>query len=116
MGSPISAVVAWNFFEELALESAPSKPGLWKWYMDDTCCIPKKGDADRLLHLLNSIRLTIKFTMEVGLSPSRVTRKEDGKLDITVYHIQTHMNGTCTFGLTIQHMGSGVWVVLLNHH
>ena len=48
--------------------------------------------------LLNSIRPTIKFTMEVeegGSLPfldTRVTRKEDGKLDITVYHKQTHMD------------------------
>ena len=42
MGSSVSAVVAnlyMEFFEELALESAPSRPSLWKWYVDDTCCI-----------------------------------------------------------------------------
>lgn len=38
----ISAVVAnpyVEFFEELALESAPARPKLGKQYMDDTCCI-----------------------------------------------------------------------------
>ena len=64
MGSPVSAVVAnlyMDFFEELALESAPSRPRLWKRYVDDTCCILRKGDVDGL----NSIRPTIKFTMEL---------------------------------------------------
>ena len=58
MGSSVSAVVAnlyLEFFEELALESAPSMPRLWKWYVDDTCCILRKGDVEGLLHHLNSI-------------------------------------------------------------
>ena len=58
MGSPVSAVVAnlyMEFFEELALESAPSRPRLWKRYVDDTCCILRKGDVDGLLHHLNNM-------------------------------------------------------------
>ena len=75
-----------EFFEELALESAPSKPKLWKRYVDDTCCILRKDDVDELLRHLNSIRPTIEFTMGVeegGSLPfldTRVTRKENGKL------------------------------------
>ena len=79
-----------EFFKELALELAPSRPRLWKRYVDDTCCILRKGDVDGLLHHLNSIICpTIKFAMKVeegGSFPfldTRVTRKEDGKLDIT---------------------------------
>ena len=68
MGSAVSAVVTnphMEFFEELALESAPSRPRLWKWYVDDTCCILRTSDVDGLLDHLNSIRPTIKFTMEL---------------------------------------------------
>ena len=94
MGSPVSAVVAnlyMESFEELALESAPSRPRLWKRYVDDTCCILRTGDVDGLLNHLNSLRPTIKFTMELeeeGSLPfldTRVTRWTNGKLDITVY-------------------------------
>ena len=76
MGSPVYAVIAnlyMEFFEELALESAPSRPRSWKWYVDDTCCILKTGDVDGLLNHLNSLQPTIKFTMELeegGPSPS----------------------------------------------
>lgn len=45
MGSPVSALVAnlyTEFFEELILESAPVRP---KLYVDDTCCIVKKGTS-----------------------------------------------------------------------
>ena len=93
MDSPVSVVVSnlcMKFFEELGLDSAPSRPRLWKRYGHDTFCILRKGDMDGLLHHLNSIRPTIKFTADVeegGSLPfldTRVTRKEDGKLDVTV--------------------------------
>ena len=108
-----SPTYTWNYVEELALESAPSRPRLWKQYVDDTCCILRKGDVDGLLHHLNSIHPTI-FTMEVeeggGGSPSfPITRKEDGKLDITVYRKQMHMDryldflsNTCEEGLSLR--------------
>ena len=82
-----------EFFEELALESAPSRPRLWKRYMDDTCCILRKGDVDGLLNHLNRIRPNIKFTMELeeeGSLPFLDTRLANGKLDITVYRKKMH--------------------------
>ena len=33
-------------FEDLTLESAPSRPRLWKHYVDDTCCILRKREVD----------------------------------------------------------------------
>ena len=62
---------------------------------------PQKGDMYGLLHHLNNIYPTIKFTMKMaegGSSPfldTNITRKTKGKLDIT---------DTCTLGLTIKHM------------
>ena len=56
----------------------------------------KKGDVDELLIHLNSIRPSIKLTTELeegGSIPfldTRVTRKVDGKLDVTVYRKPTH--------------------------
>ena len=55
-----------------------------------------KGDVDGFLHHLNSIRPTQKFTIQVeegGSLPfldTKVSKKEDGKLDITVNHKLTH--------------------------
>ena len=100
MGSPVSAIVAnlyVEFFEELALESAPSRPRLWKRYVDDTCCILKTGDVDGLLNHLNSLRPTIKIHHGAGggggplpFLDTRVTSLTNEKLDITVYRKKTH--------------------------
>ena len=68
MGSPVTTAVAilyMEFFEELALKSAPVTPQLWKRDADDTCCIVKKGMVEALLGHLNSIRPSIKFMVEV---------------------------------------------------
>ena len=58
MGSPVSAVVAnlyMEFFEGVALNTAPVKLRLWKRYVDDTCCIVKKDMTEGLLDHLNSV-------------------------------------------------------------
>ena len=87
MGSPVSTVVAnlyMEFFEELALESAPARPRLWKWYVDDTCCIIKRDAMKPLLHYLNDVHPTIKFNMERekdGSLDTKLTQREDGTLN-----------------------------------
>ena len=86
--------------------------------MDDTYSILSIGDVDGPLHHLNNIYPTIKLTMEVeegGFLPSlirRLARKEDGKLDITVYSKQTH---TCLDGGQILSYSSLLYHCLLAH-
>ncbi len=89
MGSPVSAVVAnlyMKFVEEEALNSAPVKPVLWKRYVDDTS----------LLNHLNSVKPSIKFTMEsdedikLPLLDCLLKRESDGMLTSTVYRKPTH--------------------------
>ena len=61
MGSPVSAV---KFIEELTIESATSRPRIWKCYVGGTCCIMQRGAMEPLLHHLYDVRPT-KFTMEL---------------------------------------------------
>ena len=117
MGSPVSAVVAnlyMEIFEGLALNAAPVRPRIWKRYVDDTFSVMKKGDVDGLLNHLNSIRPSIKFTMELeedGSIPfldTRVTRKVEGKLDITVYRKPTHTDRYLHFSSHPTHVKKGL--------
>ena len=72
-----------EFFEELALETALTRPRLWKRYVDDTFCILRKGLTEELLHHLNWVRPTIKFTVE---------QEEDGTLlSLTCYSGEEEM-------------------------
>ena len=63
MGSPVSAVVAMDFFEKMAIDLSTVKPKLWKRFVDDILCILRKGEEDLLLTHINSLRDSIKFTM-----------------------------------------------------
>ena len=98
LGSPISAVVTnlyMEFFEELALETAPTRPRLWKRYVDDTFCILRKGSTKKLFCHLNGVRPTIKFTVEQEedrtlLFLNLLFRREDGNLDVSIYRKPTH--------------------------
>jgi len=49
MESPVSPVIAnlyMEVFEELAIESAPYKPKIWKRYVDDTFTILDRSNVD----------------------------------------------------------------------
>ena len=98
MGSPVSAVVAnlyMEFFEEVALETVPR---LWKRYVDDTFCILRKDLTEKLLHHLNRVRPTIKFTVKqekdraLSFLDMLLRRREDGSLDVSFYRKPTYTN------------------------
>ena len=75
---------------------APTRHRLWKRYVDDTFCILRKGSTKELLHHLNGVRPTIKFTVEQeedGTLPflnTLLRRRRDGSLDVSVYRKPTH--------------------------
>ena len=97
MGSPVSAVIAnlyMETFEEQAIESAPSKPKIWKRYVDDTLTILDRDRVDSFLQHLNSQQPTIRFTMEtendnkIAFLDASVSREPDGRLTTSVYRNQ----------------------------
>ena len=101
MGSPVSAVIAnlyMETFEEQAIESAPSKPKIWKCYVDDTFTILDRDRVDSFLQHLNSQQPTIRFTMETEndnkttFLAMSVSREPDGRLTTSVYRNPTHTN------------------------
>ena len=109
MGPPVSPVVAnpyMEFFEELALDTAPVKHGLWNRYVDDICIV-KKGTTEGLLDHLNSVRPSIQLTVEAekdGMLPfldTLLCKWEDGSLDVTVYRKPTHTD--CYLGFQSHH-------------
>ena len=83
MGTKMAPAYA-NLFmaelEEKLLENYPTKPILWKRYINDVLCIwpGKQEDLDTFVQYLNRSHQTIKFTYES--SPSNVDF-----LDITIY-------------------------------
>ena len=99
MGSAVSAVIAnlyMETFEEQAIESASSKPKIWKRYVDDTFTILDRGRVDSFLKHLNSQQSTIRFTMEtendnkIAFLDASVSRQPDGRLTTSVYRKPTH--------------------------
>ena len=95
MGYPVSPVVAniyMEMFEEMALSTAEEK-------LEDTwmtpACVMKKEQVNNLLEHLNKQHHTMKFTMEkenrsLPFLDTLLRRREDGRLDISVYRKPTH--------------------------
>ena len=76
-------------------------PWIWKRYnvyVDDTFCEIEEEHVNSLLDHLNKQRHTIKFTMKKEENRSLpfldklLKRREDGRLDISVYRKPTHTN------------------------
>jgi hypothetical protein len=73
MGNSLSPVVSSVFmehFEHIALDTSEHTPAKWRRYVDDTSMVWPQGPArlELFLHHLNSLRPTIKFTMEVEVN------------------------------------------------
>ncbi|XP_022104795.1 uncharacterized protein LOC110986850 [Acanthaster planci] len=108
MGSPVSAVIA-NLYmeasEEEALQSCPPdcRPTVWKRYVDDTFVIAPRDIASHLLNHLNSLKPSIRFTIEneqdssIAFLDTMVHREPDGSLTGTVYRKPTHTDQYLAF-------------------
>lgn len=103
MGSNLGCVAAniyMRFFEDLALRSAPlagaPSPLLWIRYVDDALCMFRcDDDFDRFLVLLNSLRDSITFTLEME-SEGRLSfldiliRRDSSEIKLGIYRKPTH--------------------------
>ena len=98
MGSPVSPVVA-NLYmeaiEEMAINTTPVPPKVWKRYVDDSFCIIKRNAVDSFHNTLNSIDQHISFAIEeennnqIAFLDALVTRKDNVPI-VDVYRKPTH--------------------------
>ena len=100
MGSPVSPVVAnlcMEAIEDMAINTTPVPPKVWKRYVDDSFCIIKRNAVDSFHNSLNGIDQHISFTIEeennnqIAFLDTLVTRK-DNTLIVEVYRKPTHTN------------------------
>jgi hypothetical protein len=100
MRNPLSPVVSNIFmehFEEIELDTADHKPAKWLRYGDNTFVVWPHGPArlQKFLHRLNSLRPTIKFTMEMEVNNTLplldvLVMKRDPNLAWKVYRKPPH--------------------------
>ena len=70
MGSPVSPVVAnlcMEVIEEMAINTTPVPPKVWKRYVDDSFCIIKRNAVGSFHNSLNAIDQHISFTIRKTL-------------------------------------------------
>ncbi len=98
MGSPVSPLVAnlcMEAIEEMAINTTPVPPKVWKRYVDDSFCILKRNAVGSFHNSLNAIDQHISFTIEeennnqIAFLDTLVTRK-DNNLIVEVYRKPTH--------------------------
>ena len=99
MGSAISPLIANLFMEEFevnALSTAPI-PHLWLRFVDDTLVICKAKYRTQLLHHINSLDLSMQFTVEqpgtdgsIPFFDTKVTPGPNNTIHTTVYRKPTH--------------------------
>ena len=106
MGSPVSPIVCnlyMEYFEELALSTAPHPPLWWFRFVDDTHSKNKKAHTQEFIKHLNSVDSDIQFTNEPetdGKLPfldSLTVRQPDGSLKFMVFRKSTHTDQYLNF-------------------
>ena len=94
--SPVVANIYMEMFEEMVLGISQQPPRIWKRYVDDTFCAMDGRHVNGFLEHINSQYPSIKFIMErendmsLPFLDTLLTRKENGKLDMSVYRKPTH--------------------------
>lgn len=97
MGSPVLSVIADFYMEEFekhVLDIAPSKPSLYKCYIDNSFLIWSHG-RDKLIEFvtfLDTFNDNIRLTMEVENKGRLIMKKPDGILGHTIFRKATHTN------------------------
>ena len=92
-----------EFFEPVALASAPNKPLVWYRYVDDTFVVIKTAFVDEFTDHVNRQDKNNKFTREEevdGQLPfldTLISRKPDGSLKVKVYRKKTHTDQYLNF-------------------
>ncbi len=101
--SPLTANIFMEAFEEEAINTSPVNVNFWGRYVDDTMVVLRKNDIDTFTRHTYSINLAIIIEREVdGKLPmldTRMHRKPDGTIKVTVYQKPTHTNQYLLFEL-----------------
>ena len=98
MGSNISCVVADIMLEHVENRAlnGQAKPVLYRRYVDDCLAVIKNDQIDQFHQQLNEVSDKIQFTVErskdnvINFLDLKITKKQDGTLDITVFRKPTH--------------------------
>ena len=92
--SPVVANLCMEAIEEMAINTSPVPPKVWKQYVEDILCIIKRNAVDSFHNTLNSTDQHISFTIkgnnnQITFLGTLVTRK-DNALIVEVYRKPTH--------------------------
>ena len=98
MGSPLGALFANIFMNELETKIVPKLRNLKEWtrYVDDTFALIKPNKEKEIQEILNGFHNNIKFTYEnednkeIAFLDVLLSRRDDGKLETKVYRKSTN--------------------------
>ncbi|XP_072044617.1 uncharacterized protein [Amphiura filiformis] len=87
------------------LENSTIKPKIWLRYVDDTFVILRKAETESFFQFINDQNPHIRFTCEpeanrhLAFLDTKITRKESGSLDVTIYRKPTHTDQYLHFNI-----------------